>query len=107
RGCTRSSSVLRARPRSARSCWPEAACAMYQLRPHRPGDMGWVVHRHGVLYAQEYGWDESFEALVAEIVATFIRRFDPKSERCWIAERDDRNVGCVFLVRHSKRIAKL
>jgi DNA-binding MarR family transcriptional regulator/N-acetylglutamate synthase-like GNAT family acetyltransferase len=81
--------------------------APYLLRPHRPGDMGWVVHRHGVLYAHEYGWDESFEALVAEIVARFIRRFDPKAERCWIAEREGRNVGCVFLVRHSKRTGQL
>jgi DNA-binding MarR family transcriptional regulator/N-acetylglutamate synthase-like GNAT family acetyltransferase len=79
----------------------------YLLRPHRPGDIGWVVQRHGFLYAHEYGWDESFEALVAEIVATFIRKLDPKVERCWIAEREGRNVGCVFLVRHSKRVGQL
>ena len=79
----------------------------YVLRPHRPGDMGWVVHRHGVLYAREYGWDEHFEALVAEIVAKFIQQYDPRLERCWIAERDDEMVGCVFLVRESEEIAKL
>jgi len=77
------------------------------LRPHRPGDMGWVVHRHGVLYAQEYNFDESFEALVAEITAKFIREFDAKRERCWIAEVDDEIVGSVFLVRQSDDVAKL
>jgi len=79
----------------------------YLLRPHESGDMGWVVHRHGVLYAGEYGWDERFEALVAEIVAKFIREYDPKLERCWMAERDGENVGCVFLVKQSEEIAKL
>jgi DNA-binding MarR family transcriptional regulator/GNAT superfamily N-acetyltransferase len=79
----------------------------YVLRAHRPGDMGWVIHRHGALYAAEFGWDESFEALTAEIVAKFIRNFDPKKERCWIAERDGAILGCVFLVKKSARIAKL
>jgi len=79
----------------------------YILRAHQPGDMGWVVHRHGALYAQEYGYDEQFEALVAEIAAKFIQNFDAKRERCWIAEKDGEIVGSVLLVKKSKTVAKL
>ena len=79
----------------------------YVIRPHRPGDMGWVTHRHGVIYNEEYGWDEEFEALVAEIAAKFIRNFDPKRERCWIAERGGEIAGCVFLVKKSNTMAQL
>jgi DNA-binding MarR family transcriptional regulator/GNAT superfamily N-acetyltransferase len=79
----------------------------YILRPHQPGDIGWVVYRHGVLYAAEYGWDEHFEALVASVVAQFIQDYDPKRERCWIAEMNGEIVGSVFLVKQSDSVAKL
>ncbi|HZH50738.1 MAG TPA: bifunctional helix-turn-helix transcriptional regulator/GNAT family N-acetyltransferase [Microvirga sp.] len=79
----------------------------YILRPPRPGDMGWIVHRQAVLYAAEYGWDETFEALVAEIAAAFVRNFDPKRENCWIAEREGEVVGSVLVVRQSDEVAKL
>lgn len=79
----------------------------YILRPPEPGDMGWVVQRHGALYAAEYGWDERFEAVVAEIVAKFIRRYDPARERCWIAEKEGENVGSVLVVKRSKTVAQL
>ena len=81
--------------------------APYVLRPPRPGDFGWIVHRHGALYAQEYGWDERFEALVAGVVAGFVEHFDATRERCWIAEHDGEIVGSVFLVKASARVAKL
>ena len=77
------------------------------LRTHRPGDIGFIAHRHGVLYAEEYGWDERFEALVAGILAKFVENLKPRRERCWIAERDGEFLGCVFLVEKDKHSAQL
>ena len=84
-----------------------AQAAPYLLRPPRAGDMGWIVSRHGALYAKEYGWDERLEALTAEIVAAFVRNYDAKRERCWIAERDGENAGSVLLVKDSEQVARL
>ncbi len=77
------------------------------LREHRPGDLGWIIEQHGELYAREYGWDASFEALVAQIAARFLQRFDPQWERCWLAERDGERVGSVVLVKKSATVAQL
>jgi DNA-binding MarR family transcriptional regulator/GNAT superfamily N-acetyltransferase len=77
------------------------------LREPRPGDMGWVVQSHGALYASEYGFDSSFEGLVADIAARFLASFDASRERCWIADIDGAQVGSVFLVKHSDDVAKL
>ncbi|MGX7872319.1 bifunctional helix-turn-helix transcriptional regulator/GNAT family N-acetyltransferase [Mesorhizobium sp. ORM6] len=79
----------------------------YLLRALQVGDIGWIIRRQGMLYAQDYGWDETYEALVAEILAAFVKSFDPKWERSWIAERDGEIVGSVFVVRKSDQVAKL
>jgi DNA-binding MarR family transcriptional regulator/predicted GNAT family N-acyltransferase len=79
----------------------------FYLRHHEAGDMGWVIHQHGLLYNQEYGWDESFEALVAQICADFITNYDPQKERCWIAEMEGEQVGSIFCVKASEDVAKL
>ena len=77
------------------------------LREPRPGDLGWVVARHAELYAQEYQWGGNFEGICAQIVADFATKYDPACERCWIAEMESRNVGCVFLVKDSETVARL
>ncbi|MFQ5973410.1 MAG: GNAT family N-acetyltransferase, partial [Alphaproteobacteria bacterium] len=79
----------------------------YVLRPHRPGDMGWIVQRHGVLYAEEYGWEEDFEAYCADIVSTFIKNYDPRKERCWIAEIDGEPTGSVMVRNAGDGVARL
>ncbi len=82
----------------------------YMLRPPRPGDMGWVVSRHGAIYSGEYGWNDRIESYTAEVVAAFMRKHDPRRERCWIAERAGQTIGCVFLVadeKDSQSIARL
>jgi DNA-binding MarR family transcriptional regulator/N-acetylglutamate synthase-like GNAT family acetyltransferase len=81
--------------------WP------FVIREPRPGDFGWIIHRHGALYAQEYEWDSTFEALVAEIVAKYIRDYQPQREHCWIAEHEREIAGCVFLVERSAHVAQL
>jgi DNA-binding MarR family transcriptional regulator/GNAT superfamily N-acetyltransferase len=81
--------------------------AAYRLRPHQPGDMGAVIRLHGTIYTNEFGWDQTFEALVARIAAQFIERYDPVREHCWIAEMDGEVVGSVFLVKKSRTVGQL
>lgn len=81
--------------------------AAYSVRPLRIGDIGWIIHRQGLLYAQEYGWDVTYEGLVAEILGRFVKEFDPANENAWVAERNGAIVGSVFLVRESAAVAKL
>lgn len=81
--------------------------AMIRIRNHEPGDLGWIVERHGAVYARDYGFDSGFEALVAEIAAKFLKEYDPARERCWIAELDGRRVGSVMLVKQSHEVARL
>lgn len=85
---------------------PQPAAA-YSLRPHRLGDIGWVVQRHGLLYNREFGWDERFEALCAGIAGEIFTGFDPERERSWIAERAGENIGCIFLQDAGDNAAKL
>lgn len=77
------------------------------LRTHRPGDLGWIVYRHGELYAEEHGYNEQFERVVAELAASFLRQHDSRRERCWIAEIEGERVGCIMLVKVSDELAKL
>jgi DNA-binding MarR family transcriptional regulator/GNAT superfamily N-acetyltransferase len=94
-------------PAEANASGSPVAAPPVTLRAHTVGDMGWVVQRHGELYHREYGWTAEFEALVAEITVEFLRKLDPARERCWIAERDGRRLGCIFLVAKDATTAKL
>jgi DNA-binding MarR family transcriptional regulator/GNAT superfamily N-acetyltransferase len=86
---------------------PPPRTAAYVLRPHQPGDMGWIVERHGVLYSQEHGWNSALESMTAKIVADFLKTYDPEREYCWIAEREGERLGSIFVVHKTDTVAKL
>lgn len=86
---------------------PAASTQAFVLRDPVPGDFGWVVQAHGAFYTREFGWDNTFEGLVAGIVSDYLKNHDAAMERCWIAEQDGENVGAVFCVKHSASVAKL
>jgi ribosomal protein S18 acetylase RimI-like enzyme len=94
--------MIEAKPERDRGADP-----VYILRGPKHGDFGWIVSRHAELYAQEYQWGDPFEGLCAQIVADFVNKFDPKFDRCWIAERNGENVGCIMLVKETEDIARL
>jgi DNA-binding MarR family transcriptional regulator/N-acetylglutamate synthase-like GNAT family acetyltransferase len=85
----------------------DPASPAFTIREHRPGDMGWIIERHAQIYTDEYNWNSNFETLVTEIGAKFLRDLKPDRERCWIAERNGVNVGCVLMVERSKSVAQL
>lgn len=99
--------LLQAMRKVERSLEPEPSMDGVRLRAHRAGDLGWIVHRHGALYAAEYGYDARFEAIVAKVAGDFLENYDPKHEHCWIAERDGEILGSVMLVKKTARVAKL
>jgi DNA-binding MarR family transcriptional regulator/N-acetylglutamate synthase-like GNAT family acetyltransferase len=86
---------------------PNEPASKVILRPHRPGDIGWITHRHGALYSEQYGWDETFEALVAEILARFAKSHNPERERIWIAEQAGESLGSVMVVDAGENVAQL
>ena len=104
---TASREALLAAMGTIRTAFVPASAADITLRSHRPGDMGWVIERHGALYHQEYDWNSDFEGLVAGVASDFLKNLDPGRERCWIAERGGRRLGCVFLVAGEGNTAKL